>query len=72
LTTTEKNDAELRELAVHPSKVDQWKGSVIVFSDNAPWPHDTEDWGENCLRWGAFLMFGDKEVLMQIAKVLDG
>jgi len=71
LTTTEKNDMEIRGLAVHPSKVDQWKGTVIVFSDNALRPHDTEDWGENCLHRDSFLFFGDKDLLVEIAKALE-
>jgi hypothetical protein len=71
LTNTDKKDMEIRGLAVHPSRVDEWKGTVIVFSDNALWPHHIEGWGENCLRWNAFLFFGDKEILMQIAKVLN-
>jgi hypothetical protein len=59
-------------LTINPSKIGQWEGTVIIFSDNTFCPHDTEDWGENCLRWDSFLFFGDKEILMQIAKVLDG
>ncbi len=70
LTNTEQNDTELHGLTVHPNKINQWKGTVIVFSDEANWPHDTKDWGENGLHWGHFVFFGDKELLTQIVEAL--
>jgi len=47
------------------------EGTVIVFDARAACPHHTGDWGENGLHWGPFLFFGDKELLMKIANVLD-
>ena len=70
LTNKEQNDTEIHGLTVHPKKVDQWKGTVIVFIDKANSPHDSRDWGENGLHWGPFLFFGDKELLMQIVEAL--
>jgi hypothetical protein len=68
LTNTEYGVAELKKLTVNPKAVVRWKGTVIVFSDETI---DTTDWGENGFDWGPFVFFGDKEILLEIARALE-
>jgi hypothetical protein len=71
LTNTECDDAELKKLLIGPKRLEKWKGTVVVFVDEPISPHDTSDWGENGLQWGPFTFFGDKELLLKIAKALE-
>jgi hypothetical protein len=68
LTNTEYGVAELKKLTVNPKAVERWKGTVIVFSDETI---DTTDWGENGFDWGPFVFFGDKNILLEIARALE-
>jgi hypothetical protein len=72
LTRTEKRAEDLKALAIQPSTIDRWDGTVIIFEDGPEWCRDTSDWGENGWRWRDFLFYGDERILKQIQKALEG
>jgi hypothetical protein len=72
LTQTDLDDASIRSLALDPTQMQKWHGTVKVFFESDP--HFQlcvfDDWNDCAYRYGQFVFFGDKELLDEIANKL--
>jgi len=72
LTETDKSVAELQHLPIDATRPDLWRGTVLVLDDsNKDFACDTTGWGDNGLRLGPLLLFGDRAILERIRKVYE-
>ena len=72
LTETDTSVAELQHLPIDATRMDLWRGAVLVLDDsNKDFACDTTGWGDNGLRLGPLLLFGDREILERIRKVYE-
>jgi hypothetical protein len=65
---------DLAGLPTGPAHAARWRGVVLVtgpFGPLAPLPEEEAGWGENGLRAGPFVFFGDATLLRQIAGALS-
>ena len=72
LTETDQGIAELVCLPIDSEKIGKWAGTVVVVDDSNPdCPCDTSSWGENGLRLGPLVLFGDPAILERIRKACE-
>jgi hypothetical protein len=71
LTQTDQDDVSIRSLVVDPSRLYKWHGTVKVEADPQFHLCMGDDWNNCAYRYGQFVMFGDKELLEEIARKLD-
>jgi len=72
LTQSDLADGEIRSLAIDPTQMERWRGTVKVFYE--PSLQFTRWIGEDSeynYRYGPYLMFGDEELLKAIKELLQ-
>jgi len=63
---------DLCRLAIDLGNTEKWTGVVFCQRLYLSAPVDYDDWGDNGLRHGPFLFFGDPEMIIHIRDALQG
>jgi hypothetical protein len=74
LCEDERSWEDLAGLPIGAAYAGRWRGVVLVtgpFGPLAPLPEEAAGWGENGLRAGPFVFFGDAALLRRIAEALS-
>jgi hypothetical protein len=72
LTTTDKGWEELTLLFRDPSRIDQWRGTLLCERGPAvDWADLARQGGDCCQEFGPFLLFGDRELLGRVRAALS-
>ncbi len=64
--TSPRDLGELVRLSRNPTRVGEWSGVVFCERVSAAMPVLCDDWGENGLRIGPFLLFGDAKLIARL------